>query len=62
MQYLYQCEDCHTTPIIILKPISEASNIELCTCGKVMNRVYSTPRIKTGDGIKSWLTTLINIK
>lgn len=52
MKYLYKCEDCHTEPIIIVKPMSESSNTEVCTCGKVMNRVYTAPGITTGDGTK----------
>ena len=52
MRYLYKCDNCHTEPITILKPMGESSKVEVCTCGNVMNRVYTSPGITTSDGTK----------
>ena len=53
MKYLYQCKDCHVHPIVVDKPMSKSSETELCTCGAVMTRVFSSVATITGDGHKS---------
>lgn len=53
MRYLYKCEDCHIKPITVEKPMKDSSKLEQCECGKIMTRIYSVPRITTGDGTKS---------
>ena len=52
MIYLYKCSKCGVV-VDIVKPSTEASKKELCEgCGQVMTRVYTSPSIKTGDGLK----------
>ena len=58
MKYDYKCNtiDCKRRNVIVTidKPISKASEPEYCEeCKKEMQRVFSSPGVKTGDGYKS---------
>ena len=52
MLYEYKCENCEKITLVD-KPMSEVSKLEFCdTCKQMMIRLFSNPRIKTGDGLK----------
>ena len=58
MTYLYKCtnENCKNvdTIIEISKPIKDSDRHEACQwCAQDMNRVYTSPGVKTSDGFKS---------
>jgi len=51
MTYIYRCSLCNQI-IEINKPMEDASDLEYCECGTELDRVYTAPRITTGDGSK----------
>jgi len=51
MRYCYRCSLCNEI-IEIDKPMEDASDQEYCDCGQELERVYTSPRIRTGDGLK----------
>jgi len=51
MRYCYRCSLCNEI-IEIDKPMEDASVLEYCDCGNELDRVYTSPSVWTGDGIK----------
>lgn len=52
MTYEYVCPLCAKTELVT-KPMADADDLEYCpTCGEELMRVWTAPRIKTGDGLK----------
>ena len=42
--YEFRCPKCESLREVIL-PIKETENPQLCTCGGIMNRVFSSPKV-----------------
>jgi predicted nucleic acid-binding Zn ribbon protein len=58
VKYLYECKNenckCYEIPVEITKPMSESSKEEVCEyCREIMQRVFTSPGVKTSDGYKS---------
>ena len=51
--YEYKCKCSPKTHLMISKPMAESSKVEICKkCGRELVRVFTAPRIRTGDGLK----------
>ena len=58
MTYTYECRmidcKCRNEAVDVDKPMAESDREEKCECcGEVMQRIFTSPAVKTLDGFKS---------
>ena len=58
MRYAYKCNEIscklRNVEVIINKPMDKASEPEYCKeCKRELQKIFSSPGVKTGDGYKS---------